>query len=153
MIYANGSVTRDLSGWGSLPSKVEELYVKTVVAYTTTTSSLTMDVEAVTRAVQFLASKSDIKITHAMILTDSMNLLQNVESRIGCPSWHAPMHSLRLHKLLWISCHGHARVRGNERTDRLTSTADIMGGLQLVKANAERLEKLSEHVKTTVPQP
>ena len=35
------------------------------------------------------------------------------------------MHSLRLQTLLWICCPGHAGVSGNERADRLASTADI----------------------------
>ena len=49
------------------------------------TSGLTMEVEAVTHAMQWLAFQHDAQITHAIILTDSMNLLQKVESGIGCP--------------------------------------------------------------------
>ena len=41
------------------------------------------------------------------------------------------MRSLRLQRLLWIYCPGHARVSGNEGADRLASTADITSGLQL----------------------
>ena len=67
-------------------------------------------------------------------LTDSMNLLQKVESGMGCPDWHTAMHSLRLQRLLWIYCPGHAGVSGNERADRLASTADITSGLQLGRA-------------------
>ena len=37
-------------------------------------------------------------LTHAVILTDSMNLLQKVESGMGCPDWHTAMHSLRATK-------------------------------------------------------
>ena len=48
-----------------------------------TTSSLTMEVEAVTHAIQWLASQCDALITHAIILTDSMNLLQKVQSGMG----------------------------------------------------------------------
>ena len=44
-----------------------------------------MEVEAVTHAIQWLASQRDARITHAIILTDSMNLLQKVESGMGCP--------------------------------------------------------------------
>ena len=40
-----------------------------------TTSSLTMEVEAVTHAIQWLASQCDALITHANILTESMNLM------------------------------------------------------------------------------
>ena len=48
------------------------------------TFSLTMEVEAVTRAIQWLASQLEAQITHAVILTDSMNLMQKVESEMGC---------------------------------------------------------------------
>ena len=49
------------------------------------TSSLTLEVEAVTHAIQWLASQQDAQITHAIILTDSMNLLHSVESGMDCP--------------------------------------------------------------------
>ena len=67
-----------------------------------------------------------------------MNLLQKVQSRMGCSDWHTAMHSLRLQRLLWICCPGHAGVSGNEREDRLASTADITSGLQLGRAEVLR---------------
>ena len=48
-----------------------------------------------------------------------MNLL--IKSEMGCPDGLAATDSLRLQRLLWIYCLGHAGVR-TERTDRLTST-------------------------------
>ena len=102
------------------------------------TSSLTMEVEAVTHAIQWLASERDAQITHAIILTDSMNLPQKVQSGMSCPHWHTAMHSLRLQRLLWIYCPGYTRVIGNERADRLASTADITSGLQLGRAEVLR---------------
>ena len=57
---------------------------------------------------------------------------------MGCPDWHTAMHCLRLQRLLWIYCPGHAGVRGNERLDRLASTADITSGLQLGRAEMLR---------------
>ena len=80
-------------------------------AHRVTTSSLTTEVEAVTHAIQWLASQRDAQITHAIILTDSMNLLQ--KSGMGCSDWHTAMHSLRLQRLLWIYCTGHAGVSVN----------------------------------------
>ena len=56
----------------------------------------------------------------------------------GCPDWHTAMHSLRLQRLLWLCCPGHAGVSGNERADRLASTADITSGLQLGRAEVLR---------------
>ena len=69
-------------------------------AHRVTTSSLTTEVEAVTHTIQWLASQRDACIAHAIILTDSMNLLQKVESGMGCPDWHTAMHSLQLQRLL-----------------------------------------------------
>ena len=122
---------------GSRSSRMEGLYMKTVEP-TVTTFSLTMEVEAVTRAIQWLASQHDAQITRAIILTDSMSLLQKVESGMGCPDRHTAMHNLQLQGLLWIYCPGHARVNGNEQADRLASTADITSGLQLGRAEVLR---------------
>ena len=74
------------------------------------------------------------QITHAIIRTGSVNLLQKVVSEMGCPDCHTAMHSLRLQRLLWIYCPGQAGVSGNERADRLASSADIRSGLQLGRA-------------------
>ena len=79
-----------------------------------------------------------------------MNLLQKVESGMGCPVWHTAMHSLRLQRLLWIYCPGHAGVSGNERADRLASTADITSGLQL--GRAEVLRGLRNFLSTDKPE-
>ena len=64
--------------------------------------------------------------------------LQKMEPGMGCPDWHTAMHSLRLQRLLWIYCPGHAGVSGNERADRLVSTADITSGLQLGRTEVLR---------------
>ena len=49
-------------------------------ANTVPTSSLTMEVEAVTHALRWIASRGYSQTTHAIILTDSMSLLQKVKS-------------------------------------------------------------------------
>ena len=138
VIYTDGLVTRDRSGWGFTVKHCGRTVHEVSGAHRVTTSSLTMEVEAVTHAIQWLASQRDVRITYAVILTDSMNLLQKVESGMGCPDWHTAMHSLRLQRLLWIYCPGHAGVSGNERAERLASTADIPSGLQLGRAEVLR---------------
>ena len=45
-------------------------------------------------------------------------MLQKVESWVGCPDGHTQ-------RLLWIYSPEYAGVSGNERVDRLASTADI----------------------------
>ena len=124
-IYTDGSVTRDRSGWGFTVRQGGRTVHEVSGAHRVMTSSLAMEVEAATYAIQWLASQRDAQITHAIILTDSMNLLQKVESGMGCYDWHTAMHSLRLQRLLWIYCPVHAGVSGNERADRLASTADM----------------------------
>ena len=111
-----------------------------------------MEVEAVTHAIQWLASQRDAQITHAIILTDSMNLLQKVESGISCPDGHTAMQFPRLQRLLRIYCSGHAGICGNEQADRLASTADITSGLKPGRAEVLiglrsflNMEKTPEH--------
>ena len=109
-----------------------------IVIYTDGSVTRTMEVETVTHAIQWLTSQRDAQITHAIILTDSMNLLQKVESGMGCPDWHTAVYSLQLQRLLWIYCPSHVGVSGNGRADRLASTADITSGLQLDRAEVLR---------------
>ena len=78
--YTDGSVTRDRSGWGFTVKQGGRTAHEDSGAHRVTTASLTMEVEAVTHAIQWLSSQRDVQITHAIILTDSMNLLQRVES-------------------------------------------------------------------------
>ena len=138
VIYANGSVTRDRSGWGFTVKQGGRTVHEDGGAHRVTTSSLTMEVEAVTHVIRWLASQRDAQITHAVILTDSMNLLRKVESGMGCPDWHTAMHSLRLQRFLRIYCPGHAGISENERVDNLASTAYITSGLQLGRAEVLR---------------
>ena len=93
------------SGWG---------FTEDSAAYTISTSSLTMEVEEVTHALRWIASKDDSQTTHAIILTDSMSLLQKVKNRIGSPVWNVSMVDILLPKLLWVYCPGHAEVKGND---------------------------------------
>ena len=150
VIYTDSSVTRDQSGRGFTVKQGGRTAHEDSGAHRVTTSSLTTEVEAVAHAIQWLASQRDAQITHAIILTDSMNLLQKVESGMGCPNWHTVMHSFRPQRLLWIYCPGPARVSGNERADRLASTADITSGLQL--GRAEVLRGLWNFLSTDKPE-
>ena len=55
-----------------------------------TTSSLTVDVEAATHAIQWLASLRDTQVTYVINLTDSVNLLHKDGAWNGLPQ---PVHS------------------------------------------------------------
>ena len=138
VIYTDDSVTRDQSGWGLTVKQGGRTVHEDNGAHRVTTSSLVMEVEAVKHAIQWLVSQCDAQITHAINLTDSMNLLLKVESRMGCPNGHTAMHSLRLQRLLRIYFSGHTGVSGNERVDILASISDITSGLQLGRAEVLR---------------
>ena len=73
VIYTDGSVTRDRSGWKFTVKQGGRTVHEDIGAHRVTTSSLTMEVETVTHAIQWLASQRHAQITHAVILTDSMN--------------------------------------------------------------------------------
>ena len=93
VVNTDGSVTRDRSGWGFMVRQGGRTIHEDSGAYRVTASSLTMEVEAVAYATQWPASKRDAQITHAIMVTASMNLLQKVESGMVCPDWLSAMHS------------------------------------------------------------
>ena len=90
-----------------------------------------MEMEAVTHALRWIAPRGDSQTTHAIILTDSMSLLQKVKSGMGSPDWHASMFDIHLRKILWVYYPGHAGVKGNDKADRLAGKASTTGGLRL----------------------
>ena len=75
VIYTDGSVTRDRSGWGFKVKQGGRTVHKDSGSHRVMTSSLTMKIEAVTHVIQWLSSQREAQITHAIIFTDSKNLL------------------------------------------------------------------------------
>ena len=71
---------------------------------------------------------------HAIILTDSVSLLQKVKSAMGSPDWNVSMVDIHLRKLLWVYCPGHAGVKGNDPADRLAGKATLTSGLLLERS-------------------
>ena len=114
--YTDGSVTKDQSGWGFSVKQGATTIHEDSAAYTVSTSSLTMEVGAVTLALRWIASKGDSQTTHAIILTDSMSLLQKVKSGMGSADWNVSMVDIHLRKHLWVYCPRHAGVKGNDRS-------------------------------------
>ena len=108
VINTDGSVTRDRSSCGFMVKQDERTVRENYGAHGVTT----MEVEAVTHAIQRLASQSDAQITHVIILTDSMNHLQKMSLEWASPTG-TQLCSLRLQRLPWIYCPGHVRVNGN----------------------------------------
>ena len=143
LVYTDGSVTEHQSGWGYTVKQAGATIHEDSAAYRHKTASLTMEVEAVTHALHWLATKEISHRTHAVILTDSMNLLQKVKTGMIRSEWLDPLQRIRLKEITWMYCPGHAGVKGNERADRLAGTATIQEGLLLGKSEVLRqLRKL-----------
>ena len=85
VIYTDGSVTGERPGWGFTVKQSGRTVHQDSGVHRVTTSSLTMEVEAITHAIQWIAFHHDVQITQSIILTDTVNLLLKVESRMGCP--------------------------------------------------------------------
>ena len=87
VIYTDGSVTMDRSGWEFTVKQGGRTVHEYSGAHRVTTSSLTMEVETVTHAIQWLASQRHAQITHAVILTDSMNQSSATKTSVDLLSW------------------------------------------------------------------
>ena len=67
-----------------------------------------------------------------------MSLLQKVKREMGSPEWNVSMVDIHLRKLLWVYCPGHARVKGNNRANRLAGKATRTSGLLLRRCEVLR---------------
>ena len=83
-MYTDDSVTKDQS--------------EDSAAYTVSISSLTTEVEEVTHALRWTASRGDSRTKSAIILTDSISLLQKMKSWIGSLDWNLSMVDIHLRK-------------------------------------------------------
>ena len=90
---------------------------------------------------RWIASGGDSRTTHAVILTDSMSLLEQVKSGMGSPGRNVSMVDNNLPKLLWMYCPGHAGVKGNDPADRLAGRATLTSGLSLGRCKMFRRTK------------
>ena len=98
-----------------------------------------MEVDAVTRALRWIASRGDSRTTQAIILTDPTILIQKVKSGMGSPDWNVSIIDIHLRIFLWVYCPGHAGVKGNDRADRLAGKAStITNGLRLGRSEVLR---------------
>ena len=79
IVYTDGLVTKDQSGWGFIVKQGATTIHEDSAVYEVSTSSLTMEMEAVIHAIRWIASRGDNQTTRAIILIDSLSLLQKVE--------------------------------------------------------------------------
>ena len=75
--YTDGSVPKDQSGWGFTVKEGATTIHEDSAAYTVSAATWTMVVEAVTHALRWITSSGDSRITHAIVLTDSVSLQRN----------------------------------------------------------------------------
>ena len=94
-------------------------------AFAVTTSSLTMETMAVTKALAWLCTQ---EYTHACILSDSMNMLKKIQTGLVRHEWILSLNASRMTRLTFIFVPGHAGVQGNERADYLADGATITIG-------------------------
>ena len=64
IVYTDGSVTKDQSGWGFTVKQGATTIHEHIASYTISTFSLTMEVEAVTHALRWIASRGDTVRPH-----------------------------------------------------------------------------------------
>ena len=114
VLYTNGSVTKDQSGWVFTVKQDATTIHEDSAACTVSTFSLTMDMEEVTHALHRFSSGGDSQTTHTITFTDSMSLLEKGKSGMESQDRNVSMVDIHLRKLLWVHCPGHAGVQGND---------------------------------------
>ncbi|RUS69373.1 hypothetical protein EGW08_022863, partial [Elysia chlorotica] len=113
-------------------------------AAATTTSSMKMEIEAITKALEWIKLTRPTT-THAVFLTDSQSALKKIECGFMRMEWMTAIRPTAISSITWIFCPGHAGVKGNERADKLAGNATVNGTLRLDKQ--EVLKALSEHLR------
>ena len=108
LMYLDGSIRMGQRGRGFTAKQGRMSTQVEAGAYPVTAARWPFGQETVTCLV--VATQSDTKISHAIILAGSINLLQKVKSGMVYPDWCQVMHSLWLQRLHWVCCPGHAKV-------------------------------------------
>ena len=150
IIYTDGSVIRhQRCSWAFSARSSGKTVKEASGAFATTTSSLTMEVRAVTEAWLWLTSQD---YAHACILSDSMSMLRKVEAGKVRRKWVDLLMQSKTQKIVFIFVPGHAGVKGNERADKLAGMATLSEGVSMDRADiinalsdSARLKDLQEN--------
>ena len=133
IIYTDGSVIRHVrSSWAFTAQVGGDVVKEDSGGFAVTTSSLTMEIMAVTKAMIWLESQTFI---HACFLSDSMSMLRKIETGWARRHWIESLGRSKLTKISFIFVPGHAGVRGNERADRLAGMAAVQSGRAMDQAD------------------
>ena len=147
VIFTDGSVKRGIkSGWGYTVRVDGEMINEASGASELTTSSMVMEIKAITEALQYVQREQHKR---AIIVTDSMSTLQKITSGFLYADWVTTISNSVLEKLTWIFTPGHAGVHGNERADSLADTAVIDNNITLDAATV--IQVVSEQLKASRP--
>ena len=151
VIYTDGSVQRGVkSGWGFIVHRAGKVIHKASGGSGVTTSSTRMEIEAVSKALEWLKDSSDASTKHVVIVTDSQNVLKRVESRTLRKEWFGYIGGCPLKKITWIYSPSHTGVEGNEAADKLASNAPLNSSLTMDKGDVMRaLASLLENEEVT----
>ena len=156
VIYTDGSVKRGVkSGWGFIVHKDGRVIYKSSGACDKTTSSTRMEIEAITKAFKWL-QESMPSAKHAVIVTDSQNVLKRVESQTLRKEWWCSVEKSGLRRITWIYAPSHTGVAGNEQADKLASNAAINTTIKMDKRDVMNaltnkfIEEEQEHDKMAV---
>jgi ribonuclease HI len=101
-------------------------------AYKTTTSSMRMEVEAVSRAFFWLER---CQFIYVVFFTDSLRMLRKIETGMFRAEWLESLNKTKMVGITWIYCPRYAGVRGNKEADRLAVSAPVGGQLLHGKRN------------------
>ena len=127
VIYTDGSVRRgEQSGWGFVVFIGNTRIHGGSGGTARTTSSMRMEMEAITKALDWLKEER-AETTHLVVVTDSQSILRKVEKRRLRSEWIEAIEQTSLRAIAWIFCPGHAGVKGNEEADKLAGTAPVVG--------------------------
>ena len=123
IVFTDGSVKRgERSGWAFTIRINGQTVAEGSGAVEITTSSMMMEVKAITEAMNYLQLNQHSK---AVIVTDSMSTLEKVKKEHLYADWLKALKASKLERITWIFSPGHAGVRGNERADVLAGTAPL----------------------------
>ena len=130
IFYTDGSVQRGIrSGWGYTAAYRGTTVQEASGATGLTTSSMCMEIKAITEGLKWLGESQHSKAT---FLTDSKSTLDKIETGSLYADWVKTIQDTQtISRLQWIFCPGHAGVKGNERADQLAGSAKIEGVLTL----------------------
>ena len=149
-VYTDGSVTKDQSGWGFTAKQGATTIHEDSAAYMVSTSSLTMEVEAVTHASAGLPPEVTVR-PHMPSSSQIQLACYKLKSGMGNPDLNVSMVDIYLRKLLWVYCLGHAGLKGNDRVDRMAGKATLTSGLLLGRSETLRSTTCGHKAKDITP--